>query len=50
MTGGLPTFVDVGHSFGAPEIVEDNLIHQVDYLHFVFALGLISLSVHLRHE
>ncbi|KAH0991617.1 hypothetical protein GBA52_003100, partial [Prunus armeniaca] len=29
-TGGLPTFIDVGNSFGAPAIVEDNLIHQVD--------------------
>ncbi|KAK4268349.1 hypothetical protein QN277_025018 [Acacia crassicarpa] len=28
-TGGLPTFVDVGNSFGAPAIVEDNLIHQL---------------------
>lgn len=28
-TGGLPTFVDIGHSFGAPAIVEDNLISQV---------------------
>lgn len=28
-TGGLPTFIDVGNSFGAPAIVEDNLIHQV---------------------
>ncbi|KAK3218626.1 hypothetical protein Dsin_012596 [Dipteronia sinensis] len=31
-TGGLPTFVDVGNSFGAPAIVEDNLIHQVCFL------------------
>lgn len=23
-TGGLPTFIDVGNSFGAPAIVEDN--------------------------
>ncbi|KAK8471039.1 hypothetical protein PHAVU_003G124900 [Phaseolus vulgaris] len=29
-TGGLPTFVDVGNSFGAPAIVEDNFINQVD--------------------
>ncbi|XP_038976419.1 GPI ethanolamine phosphate transferase 3-like isoform X2 [Phoenix dactylifera] len=29
-TGGLPTFIDVGNSFGAPAIVEDNLICQVD--------------------
>jgi len=29
-TGGLPTFIDVGNSFGAPAIIEDNLIHQVD--------------------
>ncbi|KZV27431.1 GPI ethanolamine phosphate transferase 3-like [Dorcoceras hygrometricum] len=28
-TGGLPTFIDVGNSFGAPAIVEDNLIHQM---------------------
>lgn len=28
-TGGLPTFVDVGNSFGAPAIVEDNIIHQL---------------------
>lgn len=28
-TGGLPTFVDVGNSFGAPSITEDNLIHQL---------------------
>ncbi|MCL7036927.1 hypothetical protein MKW94_014917 [Papaver nudicaule] len=28
-TGGLPTFVDVGNSFGAPAIIEDNLIHQL---------------------
>lgn len=31
-TGGLPTFVDVGNSFGAPAIVEDNFINQVDSL------------------
>lgn len=29
-TGGLPTFIDVGNSFGAPAIVEDNLIHQLN--------------------
>ncbi|KAJ7568154.1 hypothetical protein O6H91_01G020900 [Diphasiastrum complanatum] len=29
MTGGLPTFIDIGHSFGAPAIVEDNLILQL---------------------
>ncbi|MED6205700.1 hypothetical protein PIB30_020139 [Stylosanthes scabra] len=29
-TGGLPTFVDVGNSFGAPAIVEDNFLNQVD--------------------
>ncbi|KAL2338851.1 hypothetical protein Fmac_013297 [Flemingia macrophylla] len=29
-TGGLPTFVDVGNSFGAPAIVEDNFVNQVD--------------------
>lgn len=28
-TGGLPTFIDVGNSFGAPAIIEDNLIHQM---------------------
>lgn len=28
-TGGLPTFVDVGNSFGAPAITEDNLINQL---------------------
>jgi len=28
-TGGLPTFIDVGNSFGAPVIVEDNIMHQV---------------------
>ncbi|XP_058099385.1 uncharacterized protein LOC131243812 isoform X2 [Magnolia sinica] len=28
-TGGLPTFIDVGNSFGAPAIVEDNLIRQL---------------------
>ncbi|KAL8487202.1 hypothetical protein ACS0TY_023757 [Phlomoides rotata] len=28
-TGGLPTFIDVGNSFGAPAIVEDNLILQL---------------------
>jgi phosphatidylinositol glycan class O len=28
-TGGLPTFIDVGNSFGAPAIVEDNIMHQV---------------------
>lgn len=33
-TGGLPTFIDVGHSFGAPAIVEDNFLHQV----FIFNL------------
>lgn len=29
-TGGLPTFIDVGNSFGAPAIVEDNLIYQLN--------------------
>ncbi|XP_038977251.1 GPI ethanolamine phosphate transferase 3-like isoform X1 [Phoenix dactylifera] len=29
-TGGLPTFIDVGNSFGAPAIVEDNLICQLN--------------------
>ncbi|KAF7144312.1 hypothetical protein RHSIM_Rhsim05G0234800 [Rhododendron simsii] len=28
-TGGLPTFIDVGNSFGAPAILEDNLISQL---------------------
>jgi phosphatidylinositol glycan class O len=28
-TGGLPTFIDIGNSFGAPAIVEDNFINQV---------------------
>ncbi|KAL3835129.1 hypothetical protein ACJIZ3_009865 [Penstemon smallii] len=28
-TGGLPTFIDVGNSFGAPAIIEDNLIQQL---------------------
>ncbi|KAK3440724.1 hypothetical protein EUGRSUZ_B01002 [Eucalyptus grandis] len=28
-SGGLPTFVDVGNSFGAPAITEDNLINQL---------------------
>ncbi|KAL3691933.1 hypothetical protein R1sor_005584 [Riccia sorocarpa] len=28
-TGGLPTFIDIGHSFGAPAIVEDNLLLQL---------------------
>lgn len=28
-TGGLPTFIDVGNSFGAPAIVEDNLLQQL---------------------
>ncbi|XP_015691140.1 GPI ethanolamine phosphate transferase 3 isoform X2 [Oryza brachyantha] len=27
-TGGLPTFIDVGNSFGAPAIAEDNIMHQ----------------------
>jgi hypothetical protein len=36
-TGGLPTFVDVGNSFGAPAIVEDNFINQV-ILSFQFFL------------
>lgn len=33
-TGGLPTFVDVGNSFGAPAIAEDNLIYQVRKIMF----------------
>uniref|UniRef100_A0A2P2LDQ4 GPI ethanolamine phosphate transferase 3 isoform X1 n=1 Tax=Rhizophora mucronata TaxID=61149 RepID=A0A2P2LDQ4_RHIMU len=28
-TGGLPTFIDVGNSFGAPAIVEDNFVQQL---------------------
>ncbi|XP_068659770.1 uncharacterized protein [Aristolochia californica] len=28
-TGGLPTFIDVGNSFGAPAITEDNLIYEL---------------------
>ncbi|KAJ4749279.1 GPI ethanolamine phosphate transferase 2 [Rhynchospora pubera] len=28
-TGGLPTFIDVGNSFAAPAIHEDNWIHQL---------------------
>lgn len=28
-TGSLPTFVDIGNSFGAPAILEDNLLHQL---------------------
>lgn len=28
-TGGLPTFIDVGNSFGAPAIIEDNLLYQL---------------------
>ncbi|GAQ80076.1 phosphatidylinositol glycan class O [Klebsormidium nitens] len=28
-TGGLPTFIDIGNSFGAPAITEDNLISQL---------------------
>ncbi len=31
-TGELPIFVDIGHSFGAPAVVEDNLILQVKFL------------------
>ncbi|CAK9165920.1 unnamed protein product [Ilex paraguariensis] len=28
-TGGLPTFIDVGNSFGAPAIIEDNIVYQL---------------------
>lgn len=28
-TGGLPTFIDIGNNFGAPAIVEDNLVYQL---------------------
>ncbi|XP_020257376.1 GPI ethanolamine phosphate transferase 3 isoform X2 [Asparagus officinalis] len=28
-TGGLPTFIDIGNSFGAPAIIEDNLLYQL---------------------
>ena len=37
-TGGLPTFIDVGNSFGAPAITEDNLIHQVNSFLLLFFL------------
>lgn len=40
-TGGLPTFIDVGNSFGAPAIIEDNLIHQV----FIFARKRLNLML-----
>lgn len=42
-TGGLPTFVDIGDSFGAPAIVEDNLIYQVEFFP-VFYLQIFSES------
>ncbi|KAJ8444087.1 hypothetical protein Cgig2_025088 [Carnegiea gigantea] len=38
-TGGLPTFVDVGNSFGAPAIGEDNFIQQVYLFHFLVENG-----------
>lgn len=28
-TGSLPTFIDAGSNFGAPEITEDNIISQI---------------------
>ena len=28
MTGGLPTFIDIGQSFSAAAVTEDNLIQQ----------------------
>ncbi|PRQ32995.1 hypothetical protein RchiOBHm_Chr5g0052551 [Rosa chinensis] len=34
-TGGLLTFIDVGNSFGALAIVEDNLLHQFHSLAFL---------------
>lgn len=37
-TGGLPTFIDIGHSFGAPAIVEDNLILQVRVRNLLYSL------------
>jgi len=43
-TGGLPTFVDVGNSFGAPAIVEDNFINQVGLL-FGFLLECLSFEI-----
>lgn len=30
-TGSLPTFVDIGESFGGSAIVEDSLLHQIDH-------------------
>jgi len=53
-TGGLPTFIDVGNSFGAPAIVEDNIMHQVHLtphslsrllLLFVAYVGLVAMMV-----
>ena len=53
-TGGLPTFIDVGNSFGAPAIVEDNIMHQVHLtphslsrllLLFVAHVGLVAMMV-----
>ena len=29
-TGFLPTFVDIGESFGGSVIVEDSLLHHID--------------------
>lgn len=44
-TGGLPTFIDVGNSFGAPAIVEDNFIHQVFPLLHWFGFVYYSILV-----
>jgi hypothetical protein len=47
-TGGLPTFVDVGNSFGAPAIVEDNFINQVGFLsNFHSPLKFVVLNIDL---
>lgn len=34
--GGLPTFVDIGNSFGTPALAEDNLINQVLSIYLCF--------------
>lgn len=44
-TGGLPTFIDVGNSFGAPAIVEDNIMHQV---HLTPTFNLVQTRSYLR--
>jgi hypothetical protein len=43
-TGGLPTFIDVGNSFGAPAIVEDNIMHQV---HLTPTFNLVQIRLYL---